>query len=289
MEITVTVLVTEAAQELRSCAIDQGRYEARLLLADVLGVPIEKLIAWPEQKIPTKAVEKFQRLIARRCQGEPVSRLRGWREFWSLSFNLSSETLDPRPDTECLVESVLKTRPDHSRPWHILDLGTGTGCLLLSLLHEYPAATGVGIDFLAGAVAMARQNSALLGLAERAEIVYGDWRESADLIQTYSKKADIIVANPPYIPTERIATLSAEVRLNDPWAALDGGADGLEAYRTLAPLLPQLIHPDGLVALETGQGQTEAVESLLTSFGMRPIGVVCDLTGIKRCVLATLQ
>jgi release factor glutamine methyltransferase len=212
--------------------------------------------------------------------GEPLSRILAKREFWGLEFTLSVDTFDPRPETETVVEAVLRRKPDRHAPLQVLDLGTGTGCLLLALLSELPRADGVGIDIAQGAVRTAARNAVLLGLGDRARFFVGDWASAV------SKRFDAIVANPPYITSEALLLLPREVACHDPWRALDGGEDGLQAYREIAEAIPELVSPDGIVATEIGAGQAGAVAAVLKANGLVVDGIEKDLAGVTRCVVA---
>jgi len=219
-------------------------------------------------------------MLRRTLAHEPLSRVLGAREFWGLDFMLSPDTLDPRPETETLVEAVLARLPERGRPRRFLDLGTGTGCLLLALLSEYPAATGVGVDLAAGAVDTAARNAERHGLRPRAEFVVGNWGKGL------TEAFDVIVANPPYIASSDLAALPPEVRDYDPSLALDGGADGLAAYRAIAADLPRLLAPAGFFACEIGAGQENAVAGIISAAGLVIDNVLPDLAGIPRCVVA---
>jgi release factor glutamine methyltransferase len=214
--------------------------------------------------------------VRRRAAGEPLSRLRGAREFWSLDFALSPETLDPRPESETLVAAALDAVPDRAARLRLLDLGTGTGCLLLALLSELPNAWGLGIDRAAGAAATARANAVALGLASRAAFIVGDWGEAL------RGGFDFVVSNPPYIPSADIPALAPEVR-HDPLRALDGGPDGLDAYRALAPDLARLLR--GTALIELGAGQAPAAARIMRTAGLDVRGTRPDLAGIDRCLV----
>ena len=211
---------------------------------------------------------------------EPLSRILGRREFWGLEFSLSADTLDPRPETETLIEGVLKREPARSAPRRVIDLGTGTGCLLLALLAEFPAATGVGIDIAEGAVRTAARNAIKLGFADRARFVVGDWAAAV------SGKFDVILANPPYIASEALALLPREVACHDPRRALDGGEDGLRSHGAIAAAARRLLSSDGILATEIGAGQADTVTTIMKDNGLLVVGIENDLAGIARCVIA---
>jgi release factor glutamine methyltransferase len=278
--ISLGAAVTEGASVLTKAGIDQPRRRARRLIAAVLDLSPAAVIAHPERLLGADEQARLATAVARAAAGEPLSRIVGEREFWGLAFRLSPETLDPRPDSETLVEAVLKRLPEPSAPLRCLDLGTGTGCLLLALLSEFPRASGIGIDIADGAVRAARDNAAALGLAGRARFVVGDWANAV------AGPFDAIVANPPYIAAAALAALPSEVAAYDPHLALDGGADGLAAYRAIAADLPRLLARDGLFAGEIGDGQADTVAALLAAAGLAIDGVVPDLAGIARCIVA---
>jgi release factor glutamine methyltransferase len=277
---TIGSTLGAAAAELAAAGFDETRRRARRLVAAALDVSTSEVFANLDRMIPAADSERIAELLARMVAHEPLSRILGVREFWGLDFALSPDTLDPRPQSETIVEAVLARHADRERAYRILDLGTGSGCLLLALLSELPAATGVGIDVSSGAIATARDNAARLGLAARAEFVTGDWAEG--LTETF----DVVVANPPYIATADIAGLPLEVRDFDPRRALDGGADGLDAYRAIAAAVPRLLKLGGVFAGEFGRGQDAAVAAAIASGGLIVDNVVPDLAGIPRCVVA---
>ena len=261
MTIIVDNDIAATARQLAAAGIANPRHEARLLHA--LAVADDARLA---------------DYVRRRVAHEPYSRIRGAREFWSLDFALSPDTLDPRPDSETLIDAALAALPDRTAPLRVADLGTGTGALLLALLSEYPNATGLGVDVLPGAVVTAARNAAALGMADRAQFVVGDWAE-ANL-----GAADVILANPPYIPSGEIAALPPDVVRFDPRRALDGGDDGLMAYRALAPVVRRTLKPDGWAFFEFGAGQTEAVARIMVAADLHVTGVRRDLAGCERCV-----
>jgi len=235
------------------------------------------------------ACARLGALMARRMKGEPVSRLRGKREFWSHDFYLNEATLDPRADTECLVAAACAfaaLKPQGARPAQILDLGTGSGCILLSLLLEQPDAKGVGTDIAALAIAQARANAAMLGVAPRAAFHQTSW---CDPIAGVFMPGlfDIITSNPPYIESQ--ALLSADVADYDPHHALFAGADGLDDYRTLFPRLPALMHRHARAFIEIGSTQKDAVSALAIESGLAVCGIELDFSGRDRCLILTCE
>lgn len=275
--------MAESARQLlhgvRAALNTDNRLDARWLVGLACGLdsPVmshQNISLTPEQE------SRLATLIAQRNAGLPISRMRGKREFWSLDFYLNDATLDPRPDSETLISAALEyataALTQISQP-KILDLGCGSGCLLLSLLTELEQASGLGIDKAPLAVAQARANTAALGLAGRAHIQTGNW--AAGLDGTFH----LILSNPPYI-CEGDDSLSDEVRLHDPSAALFAGADGLSAYRILLPQLGAILAPEGQAFLEVGWGQIKAVSKLAEDAGLTVIQVHKDLAGIERCL-----
>lgn len=276
-------LLRDAAVRLEAAGVEEARRDARLLLAEALGVETHRLILEPQTNVPPAAADRFAGFVAARAARVPVSRILGRREFWGLTFRLSPATLDPRPDSETLVEAVLKAFPDRTAPLRVLDFGTGTGCLLLAVLSEYPNATGLGIDKAEEAVATASANAADLGLAGRAEIRLGDWGQGLGG-QGVGEPFDIILSNPPYIEAAVVPALAPEVARHDPLLALAGGADGLDAYRRLLPDVARLLAAQGHAFLELGQGQAADVAALALQCGLMQRALHADLAGIARCL-----
>lgn len=245
--------------------IDTPDLDARILLCRLGDFSFEDLVRDPDVLMPQSALEALEQAKGRRLSGEPVSRLLGERSFWHHDFLLNSETLDPRADTETLVEAALAFVSGDEistiRPY-ILDIGTGTGCILISLLTEWPDAFGVGLDVSEKALRAAQVNAVRAGVQDRVAFVAGDWLASVNA------RFDLIVSNPPYIPSKDIEGLAPEVRRFDPRRALDGGESGLEAYRNIAPVLPGLLSPRGAVLFEVGAGQAEEVRDILSQFGI---------------------
>lgn len=275
---TRRALVAELAARFAAAGLDTPQLDARLLVQHALGLDHAGLLIAGEAEVAPVERDAVAALAARRLAREPVSRILGRRGFWTLDLAVSPATLDPRPDTETVVEAALDLIGDRQLPWRILDLGTGTGCLLLALLDALPNATGLGIDQSAAALAVATANAARLGFAGRAGFQQGDWTAGLDCA------FDLVVSNPPYIPDGDIAGLAPEVRDFDPWAALAGGADGLDAYRAIARGLGDALLPGGLAVLELGAGQADAVSALFTAAGFAVLPPRADLAGIARAL-----
>lgn len=263
-----------AASGLASPALD-----ARLLLAEAAGMTPDALMRHSDRPPPAGTAGRLEAFAARRLAGEPVGRILGRREFWGLSFSLSPETLEPRPDTETLVAAALDLLPADA-PSRILDLGTGSGCILVALLAERPRAFGIGTDLAPGALATARANALAAGTAARAAFLCADW---ADPI---AGRFDLVVSNPPYIRKADLAGLTPEVRLHDPPRALDGGADGLDSYRRLVQQSVPLLAPGGAVLFEVGHDQAAAIAGLVEAVGLKNIADRRDLSGHIRVVAA---
>ncbi len=274
---SIGACLEEGARRLAAAGIPDARHEARLILAHALGIEPVTVLGYPER--PVDDASRYADLIARRAAREPLSHLTGRREFWSLDFEVTSATLDPRADSETLVEAALAAIPDHRVPLSIVDFGTGTGCLLLALLSELANAKGLGIDIAEETLAVARRNAARLGLDGRALFAIGDWGDSL------AGPFDLIVGNPPYIPAGEIAGLQPEVANFEPRRALDGGADGLGSYRRLGPDISRLLRPGGAAVLEFGLGQGPAVARLMSAEGLVPQGFRADLAGHDRCLI----
>lgn len=279
MPDTLGSVFAEAAAALAKAGCDEPRRRARQLIAAALGLSATELLMDPQRRIGRRETDLVRGFVGRMARGEPLSRVLGQREFWGLEFALSDDTLDPRPDSETIVEAVLARVSDRDAALKLLDLGTGTGCLLLALLSELPAAIGIGVDLSAGAAATARRNAETLRLAHRARFLVGDWGGAL------GQRFDIIVANPPYIATAVLTELPGEVIGYDPHRALDGGADGLAAYRVIAGQAPALLAPCGLMVAEVGAGQARAAARILKECGLLFEGTERDLAGIERCVV----
>ncbi|PQA74314.1 peptide chain release factor N(5)-glutamine methyltransferase [Brucella oryzae] len=274
--------MSAARKQLRDVGLDTPDLDARLLVEWVTGATRLDLISTPEKLIDEERVAVLRSALKRRAAGEPVHRIIGMREFFGLPFQLSAATLEPRPDTEVLVELVipaLEALTAQKSTLELLDMGTGTGAIIISLLHRFECAHGIGLDMAEGALAMARINAVANGVGDRFAAFKSDW------FQNVSGRFHLIVSNPPYIPHEDIAGLSREVREHDPLAALDGGADGLNFYRALAQKAADHLYKNGMVAVEIGAGQFQDVEALFESAGFSLAGHASDLGGHRRAML----
>jgi release factor glutamine methyltransferase len=271
-------------QAFRAAGIDTPQLDARVLAGHALGIGRARLVADGERLLDAQEIDALDALAARRIAHEPVARIVGTREFWSLALAVSPAVLVPRPDTETVVEAArdaVTASGGRQRPLRVLDIGTGTGALLLALLTELPAATGVGTDISEAALAVARDNAARLALDTRCAFVV------CDIAQGVDGPFDLVVSNPPYIASAEIATLAPDVRDYDPRLALDGGPDGLAAYRAIAADAKRLLAPDGMLVVELGAGQEDAVARLFTQAGLAvPAPARKDLGGIARALLA---
>ena len=270
------------AARLKSGSIETAELDARILVGHVLGLDLTGVIAAAGRLLTSDEAVGVEQFARRRLNGEPVARILGFREFWGLPLTLSAATLVPRPDTETVVElalEILRSPPGQDRRLRIADIGTGSGAILLALLSELPEACGFGTDISVAAVLTAKTNAARLGFAPRAAFV------ACDYAAALSGPFELIVSNPPYIRTATIAELAAEVRDHDPPCALDGGADGLDAYRAIAPEATRLLAPGGALVVEVGLGQSVDVKKLMVAAGLtsaRP--AKADLAGIRRAV-----
>jgi len=286
--LSVRDAVGKLAAELSGTGIEQPARDARVLVASAIGGTLSDLLREPERRLADTEAERLARSAGRRTLREPVSRILGTRAFFGREFSVGPATLDPRPCSETLIEAVLALAGEEgwrARPIRILDAGTGSGCLLLTLLAEMELARGVGTDISAGALAVAAENADRLGLSERAEFVEARYLAGAQ--GTF----DLVVSNPPYIPTRDIEALEPEVRDYEPHAALDGGADGLDAYREIAAGLPRAL-PRGWAVFEVGAGQADTVARILRREqpgGSSEVKQWTDLGGHRRCVAIRTQ
>lgn len=275
----------DTAVALATAGIDNVRFEARLLLGRAAGLSTEQLVARGPESVPPTVSAALRELTARRVRREPMAYILGEREFWGMPFKVSPAVLVPRPDSETLIETVLELLPDRAAALRILDLGVGSGCLLLTLLREYPEASGVGLDASAAALAVAETNAQALGVARRARLMAGDWRQPG-WIERLGGPFDLLVSNPPYIESQAIERLMPEVAAHEPRLALDGGPDGLAAYRIIAAAVPRLLLPGGWAVIEGGDGQATDIAGIFSLAGLSVGAPRQDLGGVDRIVPA---
>jgi release factor glutamine methyltransferase len=259
--------------------LDSPALDARILLTEALGIDAAMLAVQPETPIGEIGAQRLREWAARRLGREPVARIIGWWEFWGLPFWLAPETLVPRPETETVVETALRHVPDRHAPLRLLDLGAGSGCLLVALLSELPNAIGVGVDQSPGALRFARRNAEANGVGARAAFVASDWGSAL------TSRFDLIVSNPPYIWSADIPGLAPEVRVHDPVAGLDGGSDGLSAYRVILGEAQRLLASSGLLVVETGFDQGGAVRALAARHALPVLEAIKDLSGHARVLV----
>lgn len=278
-EISIGALRLSAAVQLRKGGIESAEPDARILLAHALGVEDATILAQSKTKTPEDTRRRLEGFLARRLAGEPIARIVGRKEFWSRSFRLGPDTLVPRPETETVVEAVLAAFPDRNAELRVLDLGTGSGALLAAILTERPRSFGLGIDRSKGALVVARANLEALDLGARVAFACGDWGAAL------GAKFDLIVCNPPYIAAHEFKRLPLEVRDHDPHFALDGGVDGLDAYRAIVSDFARLLPAHGVAVVELGRGQESAVANLTFDAGLLVAGPArLDLAGIPRAL-----
>jgi release factor glutamine methyltransferase len=279
---TVEAARRALAAQFKSAATDSADLDARLLTGHALGLDLTGLILAAQRQVTADESARLAEFARRRLAGEPVARIIGEKEFWGLPLQLSSATLVPRPDTETVVELALelvRAGGNLDRRLRIADLGTGSGAILLALLSELPAALGFGTDISQAALQTARLNATRAGLSDRATFI------ACDYASGLTAPFDLIVSNPPYVRSADIDGLAREVRNHDPLAALDGGADGLDAYRALIPQAAGLLAPRAALVVEAGEGQSAEIQALMTAAGLMPvIAPKADLAGIPRAV-----
>jgi release factor glutamine methyltransferase len=266
----------------KSGNIDSAELDARMLVGAALGLDLTGVISAASRPLTSDEAIRLEEFTRRRLHGEPVARILGFKEFWGLPLKLSAATLVPRPDTETVIELALEILHDARNPdrrLRIADIGTGSGAILLALLSELPGAYGIGTDISCLALQTARNNAVDLGLADRSAFV------ACDYATALSGPFDLIVSNPPYVRSGDIAGLAAEVRDYDPHPALDGGTDGFEAYRAIVPQAARLLAPSGILVVEAGHGQSDAIQHLMWAAGLTLQGPAKpDLAGIPRAV-----
>ena len=272
----IAAQLSEAREALGAVAGSNAALEARVLAAHAWGMTPEALVlASNEPREPTALAG----LVKRRIAHEPVAQILGTKDFWKHTFTVTRDVLTPRADSETVMEALLRARPDTSAALRVLDLGTGSGCLLLSALREYAQATGLGIDQSEAALTIATTNASALQLHTRSVFLCSQWCSNV------TGMFDVIISNPPYIPTTDIAMLAADVREHEPHAALDGGADGLDCYRSILAQVPQHMNPNAVLLFEVGMGQAEDVAALGVAAGFAVKEIAADLAGIARVVV----
>ena len=285
---TISRAVRRAEKILKTAGIATARLDAEVLLASISGLDRSVLLLTMGREVSDRELATLERWTARRALGEPVARITGSKEFWSLDFRINSDTLVPRPESETLVEVIVdyvRSTPLGIRyAWKILDLGTGSGCLLLALLNELEGAVGIGVDRAEGVVNQARENSIRFGLSKRAEFMVADWRTSPAGIVKSSAPFDFIISNPPYIESDQIQSLPIEVRAHDPVLALDGGKDGLECLPYIFSWASELLLQGGVMALEMGKDQALRVRAMIQKEDFEEIHITSDLAGIERVI-----
>ena len=278
MSETLVQAWTRARKPLETAGIDGPVLDARLLLEAAAAATRSDILTDPHRALSVEQSAILDGYLERRLAREPVSHILGRKGFWTIELKVTPDVLTPRPDTETIVGAVLKTLKEDGVA-DILDLGSGSGAILLAILAERPLAHGVGVDISPEALEVARENAALLKLDDRASFLHASWTEGQP-----DAAFDIVVSNPPYIPTADIAGLEPEVAEREPHLALDGGPDGLDAYRALAPEILRVLKPGGLFALEIGHDQGKSVESLMNQAGAEAVQVLSDLGGRDRAV-----
>lgn len=279
MSETLVSLWTDVRKRLEAAGVDSPVLDARLLLEAGAGVSRLEIVTDPRRELSDAQVDAVNALTKRREAREPVSQIIGRKHFWTLELAVNADVLTPRPETEFVVEAGLRATLPADAPHRILDLGAGSGAIILALLRERPSATGVAIDVSERALAMVHANANELGVANRLEIRQNDWARDLD------ERFDLVVSNPPYIRSGDIDELAPEVSRYEPRVALDGGEDGLVAYRIIAAALPRLLKPGAAFALEVGLGQAESVKALVEASGLSAGEPVRDLSGIPRVVV----
>lgn len=281
---TLDQVMRRIRKALEQSGAETPALDARILMRQGGGFSDTDLIAGGDKSLSMEVIEKIEKLLDRRLRGEPVSRIAGEREFWSLLFKVTPDTLDPRADTETLVEAALKrARGLGAKPLRILDLGTGTGCIPVALLTELPQASAVAVDLNPGALDVARENALRHGVADRMRFCLGSWWDALETAESF----DLITSNPPYIPESDIAGLAPDVRDFDPLMALTGGADGFDAYKIILGGLKKHLACGGSALLEIGIGQEKELARLVDDSNMRVRDSYRDLGGVIRVVEIT--
>lgn len=275
--VVVRNFYKQVSKTLKEGGIDTPDLDARFFLTAISGVSDMDIYTDSRRELTLDDMQKIELWVERRLAGEPVSKILGWNEFWGLPFKVTKDVLDPRPDTETLVESVLKSYGD-TPPRKILDFGTGSGCILISLLHEWQESIGMAVDISEKALAVAKENAEINNVADRITFIHSDWDEKLD------ESFDLIVSNPPYIPNPDIESLAIEVKNHDPILALDGGIDGMDSYKKIFLKIFSLLTPCGKAFFEIGIGQEKNIVRLVEESGLSVKRIIPDLAGIPRVV-----
>ncbi|HSZ50887.1 MAG TPA: peptide chain release factor N(5)-glutamine methyltransferase [Caulobacteraceae bacterium] len=278
MADTLVSAWTGARRRLEAAGVDSPAIDARLLLETAADATRTDILTDPYRQLTDEQSAQLAALVDRRARREPISHILGSKGFWKILLRVTPDVLTPRPETETLLDVLLPEIPV-AQSLRVLDLGVGSGAILLAILAERPGAVGLGVDVSEEALAVARENAANLGLASRTALMRGDWAFGLE-----SESFDVVASNPPYIRSDEIAGLEPEVRNHEPRMALDGGADGLDAYRALAPQILRVLRPGGLFAVEIGVGQASEVSALFTAAGASSVSVRKDLGDRERVV-----
>lgn len=275
--MSVDQAVRTAARRLAEAGVETPARDARRLMAHALRIDTDRLALASHDTLSPAAAVRFDAAVAARESRQPVAQIIGWRDFYGRRFRVTPDVLDPRPDTETLIDAALGASFDR-----VLDLGTGSGCILLTLLAERPGATGIGTDISPAALAVARTNAAHLNLSDRSALCSSDW------FSNITNRFDLIVANPPYIAADEMAALSADVRDHEPHIALTPGGDGLAAYRAIAAGARAHLATNGRLLVEIGHTQAAPVSAILTQAGLRVAPVILDMNGQARVLSAVV-
>ncbi|MES2896380.1 MAG: peptide chain release factor N(5)-glutamine methyltransferase [Pseudomonadota bacterium] len=281
MSLTLLQAWQSAKARLEAAGLPGPVIDARLMVEAAADATRADIVSDPYRPLTDEQEATLADYLARRERREPVSHILGRKGFWKIMLAVTPDVLTPRPDTEVIVDYVLKGWPEQMA-FSILDLGVGSGAIILSILAERPAAKGLGVDVSAEALAVARENAANLGLASRLALLRGDWTSGLG-----DASFDVVVSNPPYIATDVLETLEPEVKDHEPRVALDGGPDGLDHYRRLAPEILRVLKPGGMFAVEIGYDQKDAVEALFTQAGGHDVWTIKDLSLHDRVVVGT--
>lgn len=289
---TVKQAIYTASQRLKSSGIESARLDASVLLAHVMGIKRENLLLEAEKRLTAQQYKNYDTLITRRAKSEPIAYIIGKKEFWSLDFAVTRDTLIPRPDSELLIEEALKIAKNMAseriRPLtllniEVLDIGTGTGCLLIALLKELRKARGLGVDISESALKVARKNARFHEIDNRAQFRKSRWHYNA------KGTFDLIISNPPYIAKHDLNNLMKDILDYEPALALASGVDGMDSYRMISKNIKSKINKGGYVLCEVGKGQAKKVAKILQDAGLTLEGIKNDLAGIPRCVIAKNQ